>query len=296
MSKYSDSSETSLLDFFSQHPQADDEFISDFLNQHSNSWPLVYHLAPQRHFLLDWYGFKPKSSLLEIGAGCGAMTGLFLKKGLRTVANELEEERAAVIKKRFGDHKLLQIHSGSFDTLANRAKFDYCVVIGVLEYAGRWFAQSNNDYNQPYLNFLKQVKQYLKPEGTLLLAIENRLSMSYLTGSTEDHTGTVYNSVNNYPNYSGVRTFSKNELENLLKLAGFNNVKLYYPFPDYKMPAMIYSDLGLEKNLNIGLSDVLGADSMAHSNPRFFSTVSMLANNRHLIAEFANSFLVEVTL
>ena len=40
----------------------------------------------------------------------------------------------------------------------------------------------------PYETFLKEMGGYLKPEGKLLIAIENRLGLKYFAGAPEDHT------------------------------------------------------------------------------------------------------------
>ena len=47
------------------------------LLQNNDDWAVLYHLSDIRHNLLEWYDFRPEGSLLEIGSGCGAMTGLF---------------------------------------------------------------------------------------------------------------------------------------------------------------------------------------------------------------------------
>ena len=52
--------------------------------------------------------------------------------------------------------------------------YDYIVINGVLEYANG-FTNSEN----PYERFFENVHRYLKPTGTLLLAIENRLGIKY---------------------------------------------------------------------------------------------------------------------
>ena len=41
-----------------------------------NDWALLYHLSPIRENLLEWYDFGEGKSLLESGAGCGAITDL----------------------------------------------------------------------------------------------------------------------------------------------------------------------------------------------------------------------------
>ena len=40
------------------------------------NWPIYYHLSPLRKNILNWYKFKPDSSVLEIGCGMGAITSV----------------------------------------------------------------------------------------------------------------------------------------------------------------------------------------------------------------------------
>ena len=62
---------------------------------------------------------------------------------------------------------------------------------------------------------------YLKPEGRLLIAIENRLGLKYFAGAPEDHTDLHFFGINGYPGNQSQRTFSKNELGELLENSGF---------------------------------------------------------------------------
>ncbi len=81
----------------------------------------------------------------------------------------------------------------------------------------------------------------LRPGGSLLLAIENRLGVKYLAGAGEDHTGKVYDSVEGYPEGTIARTFSRSELSGLLESAGLDP-SFYNAFPDYKVPRAILAD------------------------------------------------------
>ena len=81
----------------------------------------------------------------------------------------------------------------------------------------------------------------------MIIAIENRLGLKYWAGCREDHVGTYFEGLENYPNTSGVHTFSKPELEDIFKEAGFAEADFYYPYPDYKLPMTIYSDEYLPK-------------------------------------------------
>jgi len=284
---YHDSAEETLLKFFDKPQSQKEREIADILTNNP-PWPVLYHLSPQRKFLLSWYPFKKNASLLEVGAGCGALTGLFCEKVKKVVAVELTDERAEIIKKRYADKKNLKVFAGNFNDLLLKDKFDYITLIGVLKYQGRYTKGKN-----PYLNFLKNVKKYLKKNGVLFIAIENKIGLKYLAGAKEDHYGNLFESIENYPSYDGIKTFTKEELTNILKNAGFNKIKFYYPFPDYKMPYYILTDASL--NLNIPISYL--SQIIDHSNPReFIFNESVFANSLlkdKILTHFSNSFLVE---
>lgn len=117
------------------------------------------------------------------------------------------------------------------------------VVNGVLEYA-----MSFTEGKTPYETFLQRMGAYLKPEGRLLIAIENRLGLKYFAGAPEDHTDLHFFGINGYPGNQSVRTFSKNELGELLENSGFPFLRFYYPYPDYKFPTEIFTDESLYTN------------------------------------------------
>ena len=95
--------------------------------------------------------------------------------------------------------------------------------------------------SEPQRAFLGQIEGVLRPGGSLLLAIENRLGVKYLAGAGEDHTGRVYDSVEGYPAGTIARTFSRSELTGLLESAGLDP-SFYGAFPDYKLPRAVLSD------------------------------------------------------
>ena len=99
----------------------------------------------------------------------------------------------------------------------------------------------------PYGVFLDKINRLLAEHGEILIAIENRLGLKYFAGCREDHKGRAFEGIEGYPTTSGVRTFSKAELEALLQKNGYQNYEFYYPYPDYKLPTVIYSDSYLPK-------------------------------------------------
>ena len=202
-----------------------------------NSWPFLYHLSPIRENLLEWYDFNPEGSVLEIGAGCGAITGLFCRRLKRVVAIDLSKKRSTINATRNKEYSNLEIIVGNFEDVKIEEKFDYVTLIGVFEYSNYYINSA-----KPYEQMLESVKQYLKPDGKLIIAIENKYGLKYWSGATEDHTGNYFDGLKNYASVERVRTFSKNQLTKLLTDAGFSKNEFYYPMPDYKLPNEIYSD------------------------------------------------------
>lgn len=256
----------------------------------TNIWPVMYHLTPVRENILHWYDFDESSNLLEIGGGCGALTGLFARRlrGVKVV--ELSKRRAEIIYNRHIKCSNLEVIAGNLNDINFSEKFDYITLIGVLEYAGK-FTQEE----QPFKRFLEKVKSFLKPEGKLLIAIENKFGLKYWAGAKEDHTGKFFDGIENYPEDKSIQTFGKIELEKLLKSAGYNKFSFYYPMPDYKLPKIIYSDSYLP---DIGewidtYSPNFDQNRLALFNER--NAYKSIINNSQF-PFFANSFLVEVML
>lgn len=206
-------------------------------------WPILYHLSPIRRNLLDWIEIGDDSSVLEIGAGCGAVTGVFCEKAKHVTAVELSKVRAEVIANRYKNHNNLEIIVGNLNDIDfGEKKFDYITLIGVLEYAGEF-----SNYTDPYCGFLQYVTKLLKPQGKLIIAIENRFGLKYWAGAREDHTGRLFDGIEGYDKKNKVKTFSKIELTELLDRAGLTSSDFYYPIPDYKLPIQIFSDKFMPK-------------------------------------------------
>lgn len=204
------------------------------------SWPVMYHFSTIRTNILSWYPIKPGDKVLEIGSGCGAITGTIAEKAGTVTCVELSKKRSLINAYRNRERDNIEIRLGNFQDVEKKLPKDYDVItlIGVFEYAMLYI-----DAEDPYTAFLKQTASHLKPGGKLLIAIENRLGMKYWAGATEDHSGIFFEGIEGYLNEdSRARTFSKPELERLFTNAGFKNFKFYYPYPDYKFPMSVYSD------------------------------------------------------
>lgn len=263
--------------------------VLDILKQDSR-WPLLYHLSPVRQNILEWYDMDKNATVLEIGAGCGAITGVLCKKARKVVCNDLSKRRSVINATRNKEYDNLEIYVGNFNDVVLDEKYDYVTLIGVLEYAGYY-----TDTDNPFVDFLSKIKSYLKDDGKLLIAIENKYGLKYWAGAREDHTGVMYDGLEGYVNTdSKVETFSKNKLKSIIEEAGYSHMDFYYPLPDYKFPTQIFSDDCLPKEDDFNM----GRDSF--DNSRVISFDENLVY-RGLLEDgmfdyFANSFFVEVSI
>lgn len=267
--------------------QGNEDVLEILENDHR--WPVLYHLSPVRQNILEWYDMKDGADVLEVGAGCGAITGVLCRKAKKVICNDLSKRRSLINATRNKQYSNLEIYIGNFNDVVLTQKFDYITLIGVLEYA-RYYTESLN----PFVDFLKNIKKYLKEDGKLLIAIENKYGLKYWAGAREDHTGVSYDGLEGYINtQSKAETFSKKGLTKIIREAGYNSVDFYYPLPDYKFPTQIFSDYNLPK------ADDIAIGRESYDNSRILSFDENMVY-RGLIDEgmfdfFANSFFVEVS-
>jgi hypothetical protein len=287
-------SENRLLQLFCEsNPEHIEATVREILYD-APTWPERIHLSPQRHHLLGWFPFEPQGRLLEVGAGCGAMTGLFAERVAHVDALDTSAKRAAILACRHRAAKNVRVLVGDLPSLGEQTPYDYVVLVGVLEYAGRYARTTGDDLGyDPYVRMLSQARQMLTDQGTLILAIENQIGMKYLAGYYEDHYGKPLVGIEDYLEDQGVRTFGRNELTQILADAGLRAGRWYYPFPDYKLPSTIYSDDQLPGSIE-HVATLYPTVDYSHANDNYFaeSRFARVLQRNKLAATFANSFLV----
>lgn len=281
---YSDGDvEEELLEIVKKHPANKfNEIIAK-----RNSWPIFYHLSHIRANIIEWMNFSKEQTVLEIGSGCGAITGTLADKLQKVTCIELSKRRSLINAHRNKDKDNIEIKVGNFQDIEKKIneKYDYITLIGVFEYAESYIKISN-----PYVELLNNIKKHLKDNGKIVIAIENRFGLKYWAGCKEDHLGKYYEGIEGYTNTNGIKTFTKNELEELLKKAGLNNTEFYYPYPDYKFPINIYSDYRLPKKgeLNNNFRNFDMDRLVTFDESKVFD--SIISNE--LFSLYSNSYLV----
>lgn len=207
-------------------------------------WAILYHLSHVRWNIVEWMPITKEHTVLEVGAGCGAVTGILSDKAKKVTCIDLSKMRSTINATRNQNRDNIEILLGNFQDVEESLTetFDWITLIGVFEYG-----QGYIDSGTPYVDFLKRMKRHLAPGGRIVIAIENRLGLKYFAGCAEDHTGNYFEGIEGYPDPVHVRTFSRPELERICDEAGFTEREFYYPYPDYKLPMMVYSDRYLPK-------------------------------------------------
>lgn len=237
---YQDGSEDELLEIVKSYSKEEyNRVITE-----RKSWPILYHLSEIRGNIVEWLPFSKNDKVLEVGAGCGAITGILAQKAGQVDCIELSRKRSLVNATRNQQYDNLNIFVGNFQDIEKdiTQKYDYITLIGVLEYAASYI-----ESEQPYQEFLNIIKQHLTENGKIIIAIENKYGLKYWAGCKEDHLGTYFSGIEGYVGVNSVRTFSKNGLKRLCQECGLDDITFYYPYPDYKLPLSIYSDEYLPK-------------------------------------------------
>lgn len=154
------------------------------------------------------------------------------------------QKRSLINAYRHMDCGNVTIHIGNFQDIEPDlpCDYDYICLIGVFEYG-----QAYIDSKTPYEDFLHIIGRHIKNNGRIVIAIENKLGLKYWAGCKEDHLGTWFSSLEDYPEGGVVRTFTRDGLVKIAEKCGFSDVSMYYPYPDYKFMTSLYSDSRLPK-------------------------------------------------
>jgi len=236
---YSDGDETEqrIMDIISH--VSDLTVLSPELSRYCIDWPSLYHLSSSRANILRPFETSLTGDILEIGAGCGAITRYLGECGANVLAMEGSLRRAAIARSRTRDLANVTVLTEKFDQFKTEQKFDVITLIGVLEYANL-FTPGNN----PALVMLERALSLLKVDGKLIIALENQLGLKYFAGAPEDHLGQAMYGLEGRYDKNQPQTFGRRVLAKLLMEAGFSNTEFLAPFPDYKHPISIVTEEG----------------------------------------------------
>lgn len=233
---YADGGENSVLEILKA--ATDLSSTSDALVAHAQTWAEQYHLSPARSNVLRPVTLSKTDRVLEIGAGCGAITRYLGEQCLLVDALEPMVDRARCARERTRDLENVEVFVGVLEDVPEVESYDVVVVMGVLEY----IANGGSDH-ATYQDFLARVSRHINPGGCLILGIENKLGVKYLVGAPEDHSSQQFETIQGYFASSPARTFSRRELQSMMTQVGLR-VETIGLFPDYKLTrAALHDDI-----------------------------------------------------
>jgi 2-polyprenyl-3-methyl-5-hydroxy-6-metoxy-1,4-benzoquinol methylase len=266
--------------------------LSDELELNCIDWPSTYHLSKRRGNLVRPFLDKLEGKkVLEIGSGMGAITRVLGESGAEVLALEGTCRRAEGTRSRTRDQSNVLVLAEKFDDFQINFKFDFVTLIGVLEYANLYTKGSNS-----HLSMLRRCFDLLNPNGVLIIAIENKLGLKYFAGAPEDHMGIPMFGIEDHYRSDSVRTFGKNDLNDLLLAAGFNSAQFNAPLPDYKLTTSLITSEGFKDRVFDSASLTRDTFMQDPQLPQFinFSPERALfpIHENNLGLDLANSFLV----
>lgn len=256
----------------------------------AGSWPERYHLSPARANVIRALHLPAEANVLEVGAGCGAITRYLGETCALVDALEPTIARARVAAARTVDLPGVTVFCAEVSDLPATPAYDVVVVVGVLEYVG-----GGARLHSPYVEFLNVLRAVLKPGGRIVVAIENPVGVKYLAGAPEDHSGKVFHSVEGYPVDGPARTFTRKELRELASAAGFTGAQVLGAFPDYKLTRAVFADALFEAAPALALEvPRFPSPDWVHARPHLAEEAEMwseLVATGHG-AEFSNSLVL----
>ena len=246
--------------------------LEEFLTR-EDKWEYLYNFSNIRRNLLEWFDFKSDASLLEIGAECGALTGLFCERVKEVVALEEDERKCKVNSARNKNYTNLRIVKTDYSNLNSLDvdTYDYVTVLGNLSAETIRFAVSK-----------------VKKGGKIIIAFDNKYGVKNW-GSVFDKDGQFKSNIPGSSSNDSL-VLTKESVEEFLKKEGIKEVSCYYPIPDYVLPLEIYNEDSIPK------SNILAAPSPSYIHEKIMFVDEVKAINEiiedGLFDKYANSFLL----
>lgn len=290
---YADGSEEYLEKVFEEVAESGSDNNTG-LQKYMVDWPSRYHLSGMRVNLLEAVAelFKPAWNALELGGGMGAVTPWLAKRFQNVDVIEGSRLRAKVLRQRVKNVNNVRVF---VDDLLQaqwpRPAYEFISLLGVMEYLPYFSGTASPD--QVCISFLQKVNEALTDDGILAIAIENKLGAKYFSGCSEDHNGRLFSGLIGYPEKSAI-TFSRYELLDILKKAGFSQCQFYHLFPDYKLPKVVIREAPSMYDFDVGgivrglFEDYTGRREYLMPDPLLLTTLG----KARLLHQMSNSFLV----
>ena len=299
-------SEADLEEYLASRQSNSDANGADANEASQPSYEELYHLSKIRQNLLDWYEFDGDAKLLEIGAECGALTGMFAKKVAQVVAFDEDEDKCIVNRARLsGNDAVTVVSSAEYvdrpDLAASDAKSEDDAKIDDAKAANSGKSDGKKkdaaskiksaitktkkaiskkpekyDYVTIVGKFtdekLDMAVDHLASKGKIIIAVDNKFGLKNWTTAAR-------------PNLATKDEIVEKALEKKLKLTS-----TYYPVPDFTFPLEVYSEYNLPKEgaIRTAAPEFEQDKTLLMDEPTAFS--EMIREGR--FDEYANSYIL----
>lgn len=225
---------------------------------------MAYENKIIRQSLIEWYPIKDNEKVLLVNGGDSSLDELLESKCKLSQVGVYEELENAITKKQ------------EYDVVIMYDLYGFCI--------------ESDIQMKEMLGKLLGVK---KTNGTMLMALENKLGMKYFAGCQEEQQGGYYVGIEDYSSWDGdIQPLSKKEIEDVLNAIGDIEYKFYYPYPDYKYPTIIYTDecLPKEGELFRNIRNIDRDRYIMFDERRAFDSIIKAG----MFPEFSNSYLISI--
>ena len=295
-------SEADLEEYLASRQSNSDTNGADANEASQPSYEELYHLSKIRQNLLDWYEFDGDAKLLEIGAECGALTGLFAKKVAQVVAFDEDEDKCAVNRARFsGNDAVTVVSSAEYvdrpDLAASDAKSEddakgtkssgksdgkkkdaASKIKSAITKTKKAISKKPEKYDYVTIigkftdEKLEMAVDHLASKGKIIIAVDNKFGLKNWTTAAR-------------PNLATKDEIVGKALEKKLKLTS-----TYYPVPDFTFPLEVYSEYNLPKEgaIRTASPEFEQDKTLLMDEPTAFS--EMIREGR--FDEYANSYIL----
>lgn len=212
--------------------------------------------------ILKWYPFKENASVLEIYDEESILENVNLN---------------------------IKLDKCNIKNLSLNGEYDYITLIGTFEYVPTIL-----DNYKCYSEFLKRLKKHLTPNGTILIAIDNRLGVKYLTGGKYKNYSYIFEGMEKKIQKGQANLLTKQELIKFIREAEFENFKFYYPLPDYRFINSIFTDDFMPKSSH---SKILYPVNYDYGSTILYNEINIFKQICDIgqFDNFTNSYIVEIS-
>lgn len=225
------------------------ELVSKFSEAQQNdnikkmSDPFYFRaLSDMRSNCVEWLQIGRNDNVLIFGSGYGEIVSGIASKCETLICFDINEVSMTIneMKNRNFDNVKYYTAASSedfFNAFGNE-RFDCIIMTEAFGHAGEYFPNESD----PQLRLLNKARDILSENGKIVIACDNPYGIKFLNGSLQNENSPYFSTITGRYSLDAPAAFTKRQLENHVKAAGFEYCKFYYPFPDYHFAFSIFTD------------------------------------------------------